>query len=133
MLKLLIVDDNPLEHLITEIMVRESKIFEHISHSMEADVAIADLERNINKPDALPDVIFLDLSMPVFNGWDFIDKFEELHPQLKKPIDIYIVSSSIDTGDIFRAGKYNFVKAYFTKPLKKETLTNLYTVYHPEG
>src|ERR1700712_4556794 len=99
MLKLLIVDDNPLEHLITEIMVRESKIFEHISHSMEADIAIADLERNIDKADVLPDVIFLDLNMPVFNGWDFIDKFEELYPTLKKQIDIYIVSSSIDTGD----------------------------------
>lgn len=132
MCKLLMIDDNPLEHLIMQTMVDDYKVFPNMDHSEEADVSIAYLENNYTDLEKMPDVIFLDLEMPKFNGWDFIDSFAKLYPKLKKPIDIYIVSSSIDPNDKAKSERYPFVKNYFTKPLKKETLVNLYHTYHSD-
>jgi CheY-like chemotaxis protein len=123
------IDDNPLEHLIMETMLNNYKIFPDMDHSMAGDVTIAYLESNYTHTEKLPDVIFLDLNMPDFSGWDFVKSFAKLYPQLKKTIDIYIVSSSIDPKDLLRSEKYPFVKAYFTKPVNKDTLVNLYSFY----
>src|SRR5271156_2593794 len=48
-------------------------------------------------------VLFLDINMPVMNGWEFLDRFEELDPFIKNRIKIYILSSSVDKRDIEKA------------------------------
>lgn len=76
--------------------------------------------------DQLPDVILLDLNMPVMNGWDFLDYYTKISDKLPKKIDLYIVSSSISKSDIDRAESYAEVTAFLSKPLKKADLEKIH-------
>jgi CheY-like chemotaxis protein len=76
-------------------------------------------------------VILLDLNMPGMNGWDFLARFERSFPLLEKPVDIYICSSSVDRDEQALALSYPFVRGFFQKPIKAETLVSLYAYYEP--
>lgn len=129
MTNLLMIDDNPIEHLIMQKMLDKFHLFPSVSHSQDARLSMNLIESFYQSPETLPDVIFLDLNMPGFNGWDFLDSFDHIYKQIKKTIDIYIISSSIDPKDQLLVDKYAFVKANISKPVKLETLLNLYSLY----
>src|SRR5690606_3191853 len=60
--------------------------------------------KSINSPhEEFPDIILLDINMPVMDGWEFLDEYAKINPQLKKSTTIYMVSSSINPQDIERA------------------------------
>ncbi|KAB2915589.1 MAG: response regulator [Bacteroidetes bacterium] len=78
--------------------------------------------------EQLPDVILLDLNMPVMDGWEFLDEFVKIKPQLSKKIQIYMVSSSINPADIERAKQYEELSDYLIKPISIEELHRVFTV-----
>ena len=75
--------------------------------------------------EAIPDVIFLDLNMPVMDGWDFLDDFLLLTDTRFTDTQVYIVSSSMHQEDLNRAKDYSIVKDYLIKPVAKVDLANL--------
>jgi YesN/AraC family two-component response regulator len=72
----------------------------------------------LNEAD-LPDVIFLDVNMPGMDGWEFMGKFAEIKSRLNKKIAIYMLSSSIDLNDIYRAKNMTDIEDYIFKPLNE--------------
>lgn len=87
--------------------------------------AIDFLRENSNNVDALPEIILLDLSMPIMDGWQFLDQFSKLAPKIEKKIIIYLCSSSISPNDIQLAKKNSLVTDYVIKPITKEKLIEL--------
>jgi CheY-like chemotaxis protein len=79
----------------------------------------------INNPDKLPDVIFLDINMPIMDGWDFLQEYIPLKQKLSKKITLYMTSSSVDEKDIERVKNYSEVTDYVLKPITKEKVTEL--------
>lgn len=73
----------------------------------------------------LPDVIFLDLNMPNMNGWEFLEAYFLLEPNLAKKSTIYIVSSSVDPNDLIKVKASNEVSDYLVKPLNIEFFTQI--------
>jgi CheY-like chemotaxis protein len=73
----------------------------------------------------LPEIILLDLNMPVMDGWEFLEEFTLLKPRLEKKITIYVVSSSIAPSDIQRAEAINEVTDYIVKPITTEKLLDM--------
>jgi len=67
-------------------------------------------------------VVFLDINMPVMNGWEFLERFETLDNTVKNRIKIYILSSSVDKRDMEKAKANKNVVHYLVKPLTKETI-----------
>jgi CheY-like chemotaxis protein len=125
---LIIIDDEPLQHFIMERMLSLylSNPVDHITYSSNAIEILNFLEINRNNADELPDIIFLDLNMPVMNGWDFLDSYKRLQQKVAKPITIYVISSSIDPSDILRSKKYLAVKDYIIKPMTKLALKKIF-------
>jgi YesN/AraC family two-component response regulator len=74
----------------------------------------------------LPDVLFVDINMPVMNGWEFIDAFEEIRSQLGNCITLYVISSSIDLEDIKRAKNNTLIVDYLLKPIDKIYLKDIF-------
>ena len=73
----------------------------------------------------LPDVLFVDINMPVMNGWEFNEEFEEIKSQLNKHIIIYNISSSVDLEDIKRAKSNPTVTDYLLKPIDEVYLAHI--------
>lgn len=90
-----------------------------INESGDGLTAISYLNEHIDKPHLLPDVIFLDLSMPVMDGWEFLKEYALLQPRLKKKIALFIVSSSISPHEVERSKSFQVVTDFLIKPLAK--------------
>lgn len=82
--------------------------------------------------DNLPDILFVDINMPVMDGWDFIKNFEAIYPQLGKKISIYAISSSVDLNDIKRAKNNPLITDYILKPIDNAYITQIFTSYDIE-
>jgi CheY-like chemotaxis protein len=74
----------------------------------------------------IPTIILLDINMPVMDGWEFLDEYERLHPQLKSNITIHMVSSSNDEAEITRAQTNSNIKSYVIKPVTKVKLAEIF-------
>ena len=109
----------------------KKSIFKHnlCNNALEftnAETALQHLNQQIQYHVELPDIILLDINMPVMDGWDFLEEFIKLKPQMDKKIKIYMLSSSINEADIARSKSYADVSDYITKPIKIETLISLF-------
>lgn len=75
------------------------------------------IKNNKDDADKLPDVMFLDINMPIMNGWEFMEAYKAIKEQLSKKINIYIITSSIDFADIEKAKQDNNIVEFISKPL----------------
>ncbi len=105
------IDDNPMEHFIALKLLKNTGLFENTRHVTNGLETLKFIEQNLTNTEELPDVILLDINMPDINAWGFLDQYKQLHQKISKPIDIYIVSSSIDADDMLKSKTYPFVKS----------------------
>ena len=120
-----IIDDDPIFVYGTKVLLNYNCSFgSNIMVHEDGKEALENLVAMVNSGEELPDILFLDLNMPVMDGWEFLDEFTKL-PLDKYPM-IYIVSSSIDSNDIEKANEYSMVKDFIAKPLSDKVLVDLF-------
>lgn len=78
--------------------------------------------RKQNKQDELPNIILLDINMPVMDGWEFLNFYNRFKKNINKDIAIYMVSSSKNPDDIHRAKEILDISGYITKPVNRSEL-----------
>jgi CheY-like chemotaxis protein len=125
----MLIDDNEIDNLINQKMIEAANISEHIFTHSGAKSAIEFL-KNIEKvgEDArhvLPEVIFLDIDMPLMDGFQFLDEFDKLTEATKEHCKIVMLTSSINPQDVNKSHKYSAVKQYINKPLTQKNLEKL--------
>ncbi len=125
MSKLILIDDEQIFHKIVQMTLRQTELATQATYCSDAELVLEYLEEQGMASNNLPDYIFVDLYMPRFGGWDFLERFQNIYPSLKKNICIYIVSSSIDPRDIDRSKSYPFVTKFISKPIMKEVFEQI--------
>src|SRR5579871_1249947 len=115
-----IIDDDQLFVFLTKKTINATEINTNINEFGDGQAAIEYLKENSGNTELLPDIILLDLSMPIMDGWEFLEEYVPLTNTLGKKIKLYIYSSSISPHDIERSKSINAVSDFIIKPLFKE-------------
>lgn len=76
----------------------------------------------IEDEEALPNVILLDINMPIMDGWQFLDEFVKIQTPSSRKLTIYMMSSSVNPADIERAKSYELISDYIIKPIDQNQL-----------
>ncbi len=119
-----LIDDDATFVFLTKRVIKSTGIEASIFEFANGQFAVDHLLNNRHDETLMPDIIFLDLSMPVMDGWEFLEEYEALPPEIKK-VTLYILSSSISPHDINRARCHNLVSDFLIKPVAKEKLLQL--------
>ena len=116
----LLVDDNYIDNFVTRRLLESSKFAENIVVTESPTEAIAMLENGTVKPN----VIFLDIRMPLMSGFEFLDAFDKLKID-KTGIKVFLLSSSFDPIDIRRSSGNKYITQFIHKPLTHKILEEL--------
>lgn len=120
MKNLILVDDDEIIVYLTKRLVAKTNLVELTEVFGNGRDVMNYLNENYDNPDLLPEVIFLDLFMPIMDGWEFLEEYALLKPKLTKDITIYIITSSVSPADIIKAKSLKEVSDYIVKPITKE-------------
>jgi len=120
MKKVYLIDDDDIFVFLTK------KTILKVSSDIDVEVfsdglqAITHIKEVADNPEELPDIIFLDLNMPVMDGWEFLAEYQDIYTSLARKNELYIVSSSISPHEMERSRNISSVSEFIIKPLVKE-------------
>lgn len=120
-----IIDDDPIFIYGTKRLMTEIDFCETVIVFQNGQDALDGLHGITANNEEFPSVIFLDLNMPIMNGWEFLEDFVKIPNHNTSKVVIYIISSSIDPRDLERIKNYNVVNNYILKPMSKEDLERI--------
>nr|WP_294936421.1 response regulator [uncultured Flavobacterium sp.] len=120
-----LIDDDMIFQYLAQKVITETKLVNEIDVFSNGLEAIKSLESAYLNKNKLPDLILLDLFMPVMDGWGFLEEYIPLQTKLEKKIPLYIVSSSIDPADIQKSKAISTVTDFIVKPMKKEDFLHI--------
>ncbi len=120
-----IIDDDEIYLFSVKKVLEMNKLSDKVLEFRNGQEAI-DFFSTCYDPENLPDVILLDINMPIMNGWEFIEAFKKLKPNFPKDILLYVVSSSVDRTDVDKAKSLSNVHDYLIKPMTASQLKNIY-------
>lgn len=120
-----VVDDDNVYQFTATRTIQATQLANQILQFQNGQEALDYLSCHLKELDILPDIIFLDINMPITDGWMFLDEFNKLKADLGKDILIYMVSSSIDPRDLNRARSNPMVSDYVEKPISLNRFAEL--------
>jgi CheY-like chemotaxis protein len=123
-INLLVIDDDDINIFIIKKIVEKTGFAVNMVARTNGQLAIEYLQEISENPEAFPHLILIDINMPVLNGWEFIEAYEKMN--IKKAVDMYMLSSSVYENDIEKAKTYQVVKGFISKPLSIDRLVELF-------
>jgi CheY-like chemotaxis protein len=130
----MLIDDDEPTNFMSNMELEEADCTEHIQIADSGKKALsyltaADPIHNQDIEMPYPELIFLDINMPAMNGWEFLDKFNEIKKEKKPEIIIIMLTTSINPDDKLKAEKMPLVAGFENKPLTSEIIKNVMNKY----
>lgn len=125
--KILFVDDDPITLMLCKKVIEKAEFSKEIITASNGEDALKYFDTiKTNNEDNFPQLMFLDLNMPIMGGWEFLDAFTDENyissfPKLK----VIVLSSTIDPKDIEKSRSYPMVINFLSKPITKEMLQSI--------
>lgn len=128
--KVFCIDDDPVTLVLSEMVIKKSQFAKEVITAKNGKEGLDWFSAYFSKNSAevkqdLPQVIFLDINMPVMNGWDFLEGYLMKYTERLPEIKVVIVSSTVNPEDFLRANWYSIVIDFINKPLTIEGLSEL--------
>jgi CheY-like chemotaxis protein len=124
-----IIDDDTIYHFILTSIINKNKLAESILSFLDGEKAIQYLTENKMNNEKIPDVLFLDVNMPIMDGWMFIEEYARIKTDITKKTLVFMLSSSANPIDIERAGEISEISDYIIKPIKLEEVKRIFDSY----
>lgn len=121
----MIIDDNVIDLYIASRMITKNNFGSNVLTYTKAQDALDYLRENQGNRAALPQIIFVDIYMPIMSGFEFLTTYNELPEEFKKYCHVYVISSTIDDYDIIRASTDANIISFQVKPLTKDFLDKI--------
>lgn len=118
----MLIDEDEIDNLINQKIIESNNFSDKIIIFRTGQEALEYLDKNKGADEQLPDLIFLDINMPIMDGFQFLEEFENIKGGVHEKCKIIMLSSSISPRDIDRAASNRFVKKYLNKPLNSRYL-----------
>ena len=125
MKSILLIDDEDINLFILQNLLRLSGINADIVFFNTAMKGINYLQDLIDKGEKFPDLILLDIEMPVMNGWDFLDMYKQFDKTHIYDCKVIIFTTSIVEQDMVKAKSYEEVEDFVNKPMTIEMLKTI--------
>jgi len=124
---ILIIDDDEINNFIAAKLIDKIPPKAKVSTRLNGQEGIDFIKSCINNEEKMPDIIFLDINMPVMNGWEFLEEYETIKDQITKKVVINMLSSSVYNDDISKSQTFSTVNRFISKPLTIEKIQDLYS------
>jgi CheY-like chemotaxis protein len=121
-----IIDDDTIYQFILTSIINKNKLAENILSFSDGEKAIQYFMDNKANSEKIPDILFLDVNMPIMDGWMFIEEYARIKKEIIKKTAIFMLSSSVNPIDIERAGKIAEISDYIIKPIKLEEVKRIF-------
>lgn len=124
-----VVDDDKIFHFIIRKLFVRNEIKANVSFFQNGLDALDEIKRKLDdSKDRLPDLILLDINMPVLDGWQFLEEYGQLRERFDVEPQIYLISSSDNVLDIDKAKEFDdVIKNYLLKPLNLADIETIFT------
>ena len=118
----MLVDDNDTDNFISKRIIEITEFSKGVEIKNSGKSALEYLEENKDNMAKLPNIIFLDINMPIVDGFVFLYEFEKFGADLKEKCKVIILSSSDNKRDIDKIVNNDHVVKFITKPLAEGSL-----------
>ncbi|HXU25617.1 MAG TPA: response regulator [Bacteroidia bacterium] len=125
----MLIDDNELDNFINQKII-ESNLFAENIYVNTSGVSALEFLKNILvtkdlADNLIPNVIFIDINMPLMDGFQFVEEYLKLSDNIKTKSKLVILTSSISTDDKNMAAKYGSEILFINKPLNEKSLDSI--------
>ena len=122
-LRIWLIDDDPMNNVYNSFLMEEHFPNFTVESFLFAGDALKQLQK-FPRLNNVPDVLFVDISMPIINGWEFLDACEEHCKWMQKRCSVFMLTASEDPKDPSMAVKHPLVSGFIQKPLKVDFLND---------
>lgn len=124
----LLIDDDHATNFIHRKIIEKSQITEYIEVALNGEEALNYIDKT---PDffEFPSIIFLDINMPVMDGWEFLESYENIKVSKKDKTIIVMMSTSFNPDDKIKAENVRCVDCYKSKPMTFEVIDEIISKY----
>lgn len=123
--RVMLVDDNDTDNFISKRIIEITKFARNVEVKNSGKAALDYLKENEGDVDMIPSVIFLDINMPIVDGFVFLYEFEKFSEMIRNKSKVIILSSSDNKRDIDKIVNNNYVIKFITKPLTEAALEEI--------
>ncbi len=121
----IIIDDSPLDCFIGEKIIQNTGTYSSVKSYTQANEAFQIIKNSDCRPAEAVTIIVLDIQMPVMNGFQFVEAFEQLPESIRSNFAIFMFSSSINENDLNRLENHPSIRKFYSKPISKDIVAHI--------